>query len=143
MKSISLPLFAVVSFAFPSCNRGGETADASFARSTFESLAKGDTAVQDRIDWPTLTSLGENVGLRYSEIPTETEKAQFRSGFITQFAASFRDNGGSIESFTNWRVTFSDPTRSEVAADSPGGLLKLTVSERDSVERISAIDIVK
>jgi hypothetical protein len=142
MKSIlsilTLPIILVTS----SCKKEG-TADTAFARETFISLAKGEESVKPKIDWLTLTSQGTNVGNAYNLLPTEAEKQQFQTAFITSFASAFRDSGGSVESFTNWRVTYSDVTRTEVTADSPGGGLRLTVSERDSVNRISAIDITK
>ena len=125
------------------CEKAALKTDTSFARATFISLAKGDTAVQNQIDWPTLTAMGTNVGAEYNLIPTETEKQQFRLNFITEFASSFRQSGGSVDNFTNWKVTFSDSTRTEVTADSPNGLLTLTVSERDSVERVSSIGMIK
>ena len=66
--------------------RGG--ADMSFAKSTFESLARGDTAVRDNIDWPTLQS-------------------------------------------------------TEVAADSGGGTVTITVTERDGKERVSGLGFIR
>ena len=119
------------------CEKAVLKTDTSFARATFISLAKGDTAVQNQID------MGTNVGAEYNLIPTEKEKQQFRLNFITEFASSFRQSGGSVDNFTNWKVTFSDSTRTEVTADSPNGLLTLTVSERDSVERVSSIGMIK
>lgn len=147
MRSIllSLPLLAALSIT--SCEKTKTTAstagDVSFARSAFISLAKGDTTAQDKIDWPVFTSLGEDVGAEYNAIPTEAEKADYRSKYVTGFSSSFRQTGGSVDAFTNWAVSFHDSTRTEVTAQSPNGILKLTVSERDSVEKLSAIDIAK
>jgi hypothetical protein len=142
MKMIFALTAAFVALPLASCEKA-RTGDTAFARDTFISLAKGESSVQAKIDWQTLTALGDNVGAKYNLIPTETEKQEFRTAFVTGFSSSFRDGGGSVDAFTNWRVTFNDSTRTEVAADSPGGLLRLTVSERDSLERISSIDIVK
>lgn len=143
MKSIlSFASIAVV-LTLSSCKKTAGSADTAFARDTFIALAKGESAVKPKIDWETLTSQGDNVGLRYNLLPTEAEKQQFQTAFVTAFSSSFRDNGGSVDNFTNWRVTFTDTLRTEVAADSPGGVLRLTVSERDAVNRISSIDIVK
>jgi hypothetical protein len=144
MKSIYFVAAIASSFALTNCNKtAGQHGDSAFARSTFVSLARGDSDVQSKIDWPTLTALGENVGAKYVAIQSEIEKQNFRNAFVTQFSSSFRENGGSVDNFTNWRVTFHDSLRTEVAADSPGGLLKITVTDRDSVERISSLDIVK
>gem|GEM_PF-1694518 len=140
---LSMPLLAALSIS--SCEKSeiSTAGDVSFARSAFTALAKGDTKAQEMIDWPTFTAPGENVAAKYNDIPTETEKAQFRSEYVTGFATSFRQTGGSVDAFTNWTVSFHDSTRTEVTAQSPNGLLKLTVSERNSAEKLSAIDVVK
>ena len=117
--------------------------DVNFAKSTFESLARGDSAVAEKIDWPVFTSLGENLGASYVALTSGVEKQKFITGFITQFAVSFRENGGSVEGFTNWRVTAHDSQKTEVAADSANGVLTVIVSERDNVERVSSINIIK
>lgn len=140
MKKLLLLSAATVSL-LPSCRESAATADTGFARETIISLAKGDSAAQTRIDWPVLTAMGQNVGAEYSAIPTEEEKRKFRQDFINQFATSFRESGGSVDNFANWRVTFSDSTRTEVAADAPGGILRITVSERDATERVSSINL--
>ena len=116
--------------------------DLTFARTTFESLARGDTAVRDRIDWATLNSLGVNAGAQYVNIASDTEREEFKTAFITQFAASFRDSGGKVESFTNWRVTGHSEDRTEVSADSPNGVLRVTVTERDNQDRVSRLEMV-
>lgn len=143
MKSLYLIAAVASSFAFTSCEKAKVAGDTSFARSSFTSLARGDTDAAAKIDWPTFTALGENIGARYVNIESETEKQNFRNAFVTQFSSQFHQNGGSVDNFTNWRVTFHDSVRTEVAADSPGGVLKITVSQRDSVERISALNMIK
>ena len=39
--------------------------DVSFARNTFESLARGDSAVAEKIDWAVFTSMGVDFGASY------------------------------------------------------------------------------
>lgn len=117
--------------------------DVSFAKNTFESLARGDSAVADKIDWPVFTSLGQNLGASYVALTSAVEKEKFITGFITQFSISFRESGGSVEGFTNWRVMSHDSLKTEVAADSANGVLTVIVSERDNVERVSSINIIK
>ena len=119
------------------------TGDVTFAKTTFESLARGDSSVAEKIDWPVFTSTGENIGATYMELSTGVEKEKLVNGFITSFASSFRDSAGSVENFTNWRVSFHDKLRTEVAADSPGGVMTITVSQRDGVEKVSALNLVK
>lgn len=117
--------------------------DVTFARSTFESLARGDSAVIDKIDWPVLTSLGTNVGASYVAMPSGVEQEKFTTAFVTQFATTFRESGGSVEDFSNWRVSSRDSRKTEVAADSANGVLTVIVSERDHKERVSSINILK
>ncbi len=117
--------------------------DVTFARSTFESLARGDSAVAEKIDWPVFTSLGENLGASYTALTSGVEKQKLVSAFITQFATSFRESGGSVDGFTNWRVTAHDSTQTEVAADSASGVLTVIVAERDGVEKVASINIIK
>ena len=154
MKTISLLTTLVALLLLPSCKQAkrnyteakleaATVGDVTFARTTFESLARGDSAVAEKIDWPVFTSLGQNLGANYVALTSGVEKQKFVSGFITQFATSFRESGGTIEGFTNWRVTVHDALKTEVAADSANGVLTVIVSERDNVERVSSINIIK
>jgi|TARA_B110000037_G_scaffold223188_1_gene303507 hypothetical protein len=70
------------------------------------------------IDWETLNSLGVPVDPQYLAVKTEPEKESFKTGFVTQFSASFRDRGGSIDSFSNWRASSHDENHTVVTADS-------------------------
>ena len=120
-----------------------ETAgDATFARETFESLCRGESSVAEDIDWPVLTSMGSDVGAAYNGLTSQVEKDQFATSFVAQFATEFREAGGKIESFTNWRVVSHDALKTEVAADTPKGVLSMMVSERDGEERISSIKLI-
>lgn len=142
MKFIKIVITLIASVTLFSCEKAKEAGDTSFARSTFVSLLKGDNEVQSKIDWATLNAGGINAGAAYS-ILDDPQKQDFRNSFVTQFSSAFRNDGRSVEEFTNWRVTFHDDTRTEVAADSPRGVLAITVSERDSVKRISSITLPK
>jgi hypothetical protein len=154
MKAIHLLTIIAAPLLFSNCRETKHTiavankevatvGDVSFAKGTFESLAKGDSSVADKIDWPVFTSLGENLGASYVGLNSEVEKQKLVSGFITQFSISFRESGGSVDAFSNWRVVSHDSQRTEVAADSAGGVLTIIVSERDGVEKVSSINIVK
>ena len=154
MKTIHLLTILAVPLLFSNCKetkrdyadaklKVATAGDVTFARTTFESLARGDSAVAEKIDWPVFTSLGQNLGASYVALTSGVEKQKFILGFITQFATSFREGGGSIEGFTNWRVTAHDSLKTEVAADSANGVLTVIVSERDGAERVSSINIIK
>ena len=127
----------------PAIQGNKNLSDVSFARKTFEALARGESSVADKIDWPAFTSLGENLGPTYSGLSTEVDKEKFTTGFITQFATSFRQSGGTVANFTNWRVTLHDAMKTEVSADSPNGVLTILVGEREGVERVSSLNIVR
>ncbi len=143
MSKLPLALLGLLVLLLANCKDSENKGDVGFAKSTFESLVRGDSGAEAVIDWETFSSLGTNVGARYIALETDEERAKFRHNFVTQFSASFRDSGGSLQDFTNWRATASDEVHTNVTADSPNGLLRLTVSERDLQERLSAIDIVK
>ncbi len=150
MKTIQI--LAVIAVTLPLCDcrrtshkrtelkqEAATVGDVSFAKNTFESLVRGDSEVADKIDWEVLTSLGINAGASYVALDSEEEKKQFITGFITQFATSFRENRGQLEDFTNWRVVSHNSLRTEVAADSPDGVLTIIVAERNDKERVTSI----
>ncbi|WP_411827806.1 hypothetical protein [Luteolibacter sp. AS25] len=143
MKYLYLIIASAFAVAFTSCKEADAEADASFAKSTFEALARGDSSAADNIDWETLNSLGTPVGSTYSAMQKEEDKAAFRKNFIAQFSSSFRDSGGKLEDFTNWRVTTHDDTHTEVSADGPNGTMVITVSERNDVERVSVLELAQ
>lgn len=154
MKIIPLLTVIATSLLLCDCRKTGQKltdlkqevatiGDASFARNTFESLARGDSAAADKIDWQVFTSMGNNVGMSYIALSSEVEREKFVTGFITQFATSFRESGGKIEDFTNWRVMLHNDLRTEVAADSPNGDLTVIVAKRDGKERVTSINILK
>ncbi|MES2475439.1 MAG: hypothetical protein V4640_06645 [Verrucomicrobiota bacterium] len=143
MKPYALLLASIPVLCISSCEKTREnlatTGDVTFARNTFEALTRGESDVATKIDWPVFTSLGNNLGATYLALPTEVDKQKFITAFITQFATSFRESGGTVENFTNWRVVFHDKQKTEVAADSPKGTLTVIVAERDDQERVSSI----
>lgn len=143
MRSFFLLALALVSLIFTSCDKNATVGDVTFAKNTFESLARGDSTVTSDIDWETFNSSGVSVGMQYAALPNDSEKESFRKSFVNQFAASFRDSGGKLENFTNWRVTSNDEINTIVTADSPTGVLNLTVSERNGTEKLSAMQVVK
>ena len=115
--------------------------DATFARHTFESLAKGDQSVSNSLDWKTLNCLGTDVGMAYVKIDSEEDQRRFREGFITQFSSSFQQSGGKVEDFGSWKVVEHDATHTVVSAASPTKMLNITVNERDGKERVSGLTV--
>ena len=140
----ALPLLAAAALVC-SCKEAKvkiETAgDTTFARHTFESLAKGDQSVSADIDWKLLKSFGADVGAAYVVMASEEDQRRFREGFITQFASSFQSAGGKLEDFGSWKVAEHDATHTVVTAASPNKILKITVNERDGKDRVSGLDL--
>lgn len=143
MKSILIALPAVAVLVC-SCEKSklASVGDASFARKTFEKLAKGDQSVDPDIDWKTLRALGQDVGVVYVTMASEEDQRRFREGFITQFASSFQTAGGKVEDFVDWKVTEHDATHTVVTASSPSRILKMGVNDRDGKERVTSLDVV-
>jgi hypothetical protein len=143
MKALSIPLAILMPFVFSHCEKAESTADMSFAKNTFESLARGDAKARESIDWSTLQAMGQNVGAAYVLLPSETDRVNFEQAFVSQFAASFRQAGGTPDQFANWRVSHHDDLKTEVAADSNGGTVTITVTERDGKERVSGLGFIR
>jgi hypothetical protein len=147
MKLLRLLTLLLMAFLFSHCEKTVEKVaskgDLTFAKGAFESLARGDSAAMEKIDWSMLQSLGQNVGASYVQIPSETEKVNFQKAFVAQFSASFREAGGSPDQFENWRVSYHDDLKTEVAADSAGGTVTITVTERDGRERVSGLGFIR
>ncbi|MCW1884688.1 hypothetical protein OKA04_08100 [Luteolibacter flavescens] len=149
MKYLWIPLALGMCTALTQCEQAEKVTekvaskgDMTFAKNTFEALARGDAEARNNIDWDTFQVMGQNVGAGYVQIPSETEKVNFQQAFVTQFASSFRAAGGTPE-FANWRVSHHDDLKTEVAADSGGGTVTITVTERDGKERVSGIGFIR
>ena len=143
MKHLWTLLAVASSLTLTQCEKAQSGADMSFAKGAFESLAKGDSSAKDKIDWDTLNSMGQNVGAAYVQLPSETEKVNFQNAFVTQFSTAFREAGGTPDKFENWRVSYHDDLKTEVAADSGGGTVTITVTERDGKERVSGLGFIR
>jgi hypothetical protein len=143
MKTIFFALPLGVAMLVCSCDKSklASVGDASFARKTFEGLAKGDQAVSEDIDWKTLRALGQDVGVIYVTMESEEDQRRFREGFITQFASSFQTAGGKVEDFVDWKVTEHDATHTVVTASSSNRILKIGVNERDGKNRVASLDV--
>lgn len=88
-----------------------------FGRRVFEGLVNGQQAIHRAIDWEHLKAFDTDVGATYAKLPNEREKADYRRAFIERCAAGFRQGGGSVRAFTNWRVEERTGEQVVVAAD--------------------------
>ena len=48
-------------------------------------LARGDSSVENMIDWDSLRVAGNSVGMAYKLMPNAQEKAAFRTSFVSEF----------------------------------------------------------
>jgi hypothetical protein len=93
--------------------------DVTFCRSALENLARGKPAAQRQIDWTRLKALDVDVGAAYSQLPSEQEQRDYRRAFIARFADGFRQGGGKLDAFSQWRVAEPKDGMTVVAADVP------------------------
>lgn len=155
MKTIPMLMIAAAVLSFANCKKRDSSPadlnntelraaeDVAFAKQVFEDLAKGDMKVAEKIDWPVFTVMGKNLGATYVAISSGVEKKTFTDGFISQFSTNFRETGGTLEAFKNWRSTLRNELQTEVAADSDRGVLTMVITDREGVKRVVSIDIVK
>jgi hypothetical protein len=78
--------------------------DVGFCRSTFLGLIKGNQGVQGRISWEEFKAMGVDIGSTYVQLPTDSEKKDYRKAFITKCAKGFYMAGGNIRHFVDWRI---------------------------------------
>ena len=114
--------------------------DVEFAKSAFNTLAKGDQSVADDIDWENFTAAGQNVGTSYKSFSDEPNRAAFRKAFITSFSKSFHATGASAESLTNWKTQHEGANESIVAGETLKKThLLITVSKKDGIKKMVGI----
>ena len=131
-------LFILSMIILRGCSSRADDPNVAFARTAFKSLSVGDTRVEGAIDWPSFQCSGMDAGAQYNSLPNETEKAGFRSAFISSFSSSFQASGADADNFTNWRVQGSDT----VAADTPSNTtLSVTISQQGEQRKISRLEI--
>lgn len=120
--------------------------EVEFAREAFRRLVSGEAAAEEVFDWENLKTLGDDFGAEYRKEADDASKAEARKLFIEEFSASFKSNGGSPESFINWREESRQGDRTIVAADgAEGAKLLVTVAragDRRKVVELSALEQV-
>jgi hypothetical protein len=122
---------------------GSTKTDLEFAQTAFQSLARGDFAAAEVIDWEAFQAMGINVGALYLSMPDDTQKADFRKAFIAQCSLAFQGTGASADSLKNWQVQYQDSARTIVAADTlVKKVLLITISHKDEKQKISGIGVL-
>ncbi len=112
-----------------------------FAKTTLTDLARGDYYVEDNIDWEIFYSNNLNVGLYYSSIQDEKERADFRRNFISQFSSSFNRSGGNIDLLKDWRIKEENSSKTVVQTVTPlNRKFFITLSQRNNKLKISSLN---
>lgn len=107
-------LFLVSLFFLSGC---AIDSDIDFSQRVLKGLVKDKLSVEDLIDWQVFQAFAEDIGARYSSLPTEKAKSYYRQGFIHNFALGFHSAGGRLEDFRHWRIYAKDKQRVVVAVD--------------------------
>ena len=139
LLKFSFTLLLAALFTLHGCSSTSNDPDVQFAQTAFTALATGNPSAEGMLDWPSLRMAGLDIGAQYNALPSETEKASNRAGFVSSFASSFQAKGASADSLTNWRV--QDAANHIVAADTTtGGTMSITISTPEGTRKISNIE---
>lgn len=124
------------------CSAPPPGSDTAFAKRAFEALTDGDSAAADMIDWDRFKAVGQDVGVVYRGMTDETEKSQFRTGFLVGFSKSFKGQGADASQLSNWRVLNENTSETVVSAEaSNGNKILITVTKRNGQQLISALNL--
>ncbi|MCX5704004.1 MAG: hypothetical protein NT066_05915 [Candidatus Omnitrophica bacterium] len=114
--------------------------DIRFARRVFTGLVNGNQVTQSAIDWPRFSAVGSDVGADYAKFITESQRAYFRQAFIINFSLSFKNAGGDLKLFTNWRIYAKDNTKAIVAVSTVGNkTLLFTIAKKYDKRKLVSI----
>ncbi len=97
-----------------------KTDDINLCRTVFSGLTKGNYGVQKYIAWESLKAMRVDVGATYAQFTTEKQRAEYKKLFIRYLSFGFRQAGGKLSAFTNWRIYNRDSEKTVVAADYSG-----------------------
>ncbi len=112
--TIAIVACAVVVFAVRWQHR-----DVIRCRDVLVGLAMGNMGVQRSINWEVLEALSGDFGAVYRQLPDEANRLRYREAFIAKFAEGFRQTGGSLAAFGNWRVVEKSNGHVVIATDAP------------------------
>jgi len=91
--------------------------DIVFTRQTFVNLVQARQSVQNSIDWERFQAMGVDVAQELAKCKTEQERSDFCRLLIQGVATGFKNIGGKLSAFTNWRVYAKDNAQTTVAVD--------------------------
>lgn len=115
--------------------------DVEYAKKTFQLLADGDETVKGMIDWEHLKMLGIDVGELYTKT-SDAQRDKETSDFIRSYSNSFKQRGGRVENFSNWREQSRDATNTVVVADvQMGQHILITVTHINGQQKVSTLEI--
>jgi len=94
------------------------TSDVAFCREVLKGLATSDMQVISKIDWEHLSAVGVDVGATYRALPTPQDRLRYERTFVQKFSEGFRQSGGRLEAFRDWRLQAREGDRALVAVES-------------------------
>lgn len=108
-----------------------KTQELHLCQKAFRGLVKGSYGVQKFIDWEHLQAVGVDVGNTYSKFANQKEKVDYKKGFMRGFPLGFKQTGGKLKAFVNWRIFSQDAQKTIIAVDytSKNKTLLFTVSK--------------
>jgi len=114
--------------------------DIYFAREVFSGLVNARESVERQIDWANFKAVGSDIGADYSRFTTEIQRGYYRKGFIINFSLSFKNSGGTFNSFTHWAIYSKDNNKVVVSALSRiNKTLLFTISKRGNKRKLESI----
>lgn len=138
-QALKIVLVIAVSAALLWVFLARDNSDIGICRFAFGGLVKGNISAQGSIDWDRLKALDADVGAYFSKLPNEKEKASYKAAFIKSFANGFKNSGGNLGEFADWRVESEAGAKITVVATDYRGKTLLFSLLKQGGRRIIAI----
>ena len=107
-------------------------------------MSNNDSSAEDYIDWENFTAVGQDVGPIYQSMTSETDRAEFRKGFLIGFSQSFTGTGADASKLSNWTVVSESPSGTVVSAKAPNGnKLLITVTKRNELGHVATVAMTR
>ncbi|MDD5019647.1 MAG: hypothetical protein PHH75_04625 [Candidatus Omnitrophica bacterium] len=120
----------------------GRQDDVTLARQVVTDLTRGRYAVRKLIDWPNFVAFEKSIGEEYKSLPNNEEKQNYERAFIDSFKKGFREQKGSMNAFTGWRMfSQKDPNLNVVAADLAGGKIVFFVAVKSERGKRKVVEL--
>ena len=117
-----------------------QDSDIAFTRRVLAELVNGRQSAEQAIDWPHFLALGSDIGADYSRFLIEPQRQYYRKAFIINFSMTFKNVGGQLNSFTNWRIYNRDNTKTVISCLALNNkALLFTLSKKNGKRKLASI----